>query len=313
MEGPGVGIATLDHLHGNPDVIGRTLKLDGEAYTIVGIMPREFDRIRTAEIYVPLKPSTTGPGGAGMTDLGTLGGGAGSANGINAAGQVVGQFFTTNDKNNELHAFITGPVGVGMRDLGTLGGVWSYGNGINNAGQVVGNSYTVEDDFHAFITGPEGMDMRDLGSLGGGYSEANGINESGQVAGWSWTAENLSHAFITGADGMGMRDLGTLGGDSSYAYGINDAGQVVGQSYTAQGDGFQAFITGPDGEGMVNLNSLLDLPEGIILTKAIDINNQGQVLAYAVTSVPEPETYVLMLIGLSVIGFMARGKKAENG
>jgi probable HAF family extracellular repeat protein len=156
------------------------------------------------------------------------------------------------------------------------------------------------------------MGMRDLGALGGGYSEANGINESGQIVGWSWTVENLSHAFITGPDGMGMRDLGTLGGDSSYAYGINDAGQVVGQSYTAQGNDFQAFITGPNGEGMTNLNSLLDLPEGIILTRAIDINNRGYVLAYAVTSIPEPETYALMLIGLGLIGFMAHGKKAEN-
>jgi hypothetical protein len=63
---------------------------------------------------------------------------------------------------------------------------------------------------------------------------------------------------------------------------------------------------------MANLNSLLDLPEGTTLTRAIDINNRGQVLAYAVTAIPEPETYALMLIGLGVIGFMVRGKKAEN-
>lgn len=121
----------------------------------------------------------------------------------------------------------------------------------------------------------------------------------------------LPHAFITGPDGNGMRALGTLGGDESGPTGINNAGQVVGW-YGKEGD-LHAFITGPDGEGMMDLNSLLDLPNGLVLGAPIDINNAGQVIAWGsiIPSIPEPEIYALLLAGLTVVGFMAQHKKAE--
>lgn len=252
----------------------------------------------------------TGPDGVGMRDLGTLGGSfprVSGAYGINDVGQVVG--WSTAD--SPPRGFITGLDGMGMRDLGHLGGGDSGAQDINDAGQVVGSSSvgTYEGGSHAFITGPDGMGMRDLGTLGGQESFAYGINDVGQVAGVSRTAERNAHAFITDADGMGMRDLGTLGGAFSSASAINDVGQVTGSSLTAEGTN-HAFITGPNGLGMTDLNSLVDLPEGVILTDARDINNNGQVIAVGV--VPEPETYALMLAGLGLIGFMARRKKAEN-
>ena len=131
------------------------------------------------------------------------------------------------------------------------------------------------------------------------------------MVGYSHTAGAAAHAFITGPNGMGMRDLGTLGGtgyyDLSYAFSINDAGQVVGFSDTATGDS-HAFITGPNGAGMTDLNSLIDLPNGVILTSASGINNIGQVIAQAAI-IPEPETSALLLAGLTVIGLMAQRKK----
>ena len=45
---------------------------------------------------------------------------------------------------------------------------------------------------------------------------------------------------------------------------------------------------------MSDLNSLVDLPDGVVLRNAMDINNSGQVIA---TGVPEPETYALLLVG----------------
>jgi probable HAF family extracellular repeat protein len=147
--------------------------------------------------------------------------------------------------------------------------------------------------------------MTDLGTLGGTRSSATGINDAGRVVGYSNTASGEGHAFITGLNGMGMTDLGTLGGLSSYAIGINDAGQVAGGSETASGFS-HAFITGSNGVGMTDLNSLVSLP-GVTFTEATAINNHGQVVAIGV--IPEPETYALLLAGLGLIGFKARGRK----
>ncbi|MEO6562031.1 MAG: PEP-CTERM sorting domain-containing protein [Nitrosospira sp.] len=259
----------------------------------------------------------TGPNGAGITDLGTLGGNYSEAYGINAAGQVIAtsygadgrQSFITgpngvgrtvldvggnynygygiNDaaqvagyvaKYDGPHAFITGPNGVGMTDLGTLGWLGSSASGINNAGQVVGYSSTVDLKEHAFMTGLNGEGMTDLGTLGGFYSYALGINATGQVVGYSATADSKEHAFMTGPNGVGMIDLGTLGGSSSVAYGLNDAGQVFGAFITAAGDQ-HAFITGSNGVGMIDLNSLaVSLPDGIYIAAADGINSHGQIL-----------------------------------
>ena len=68
-----------------------------------------------------------------------------------------------------------------------------------------------------------------------------------------------------------------------------------------------AFITGPDGAGMMDLNSLVDVPAGVILEQAFGINNSGQVIAIA--NVPEPEIYALFLAGLALVGFIAWRKK----
>ena len=73
------------------------------------------------------------------------------------------------------------------------------------------------------------------------------------------------------------------------------------------GGEIHAFVTGPDGMGMTDLNSLIDLPEGVTLTSAIDINNAGQIIATAM--IPEPESYALFLTGLVLIGWVAWRRK----
>jgi probable HAF family extracellular repeat protein len=59
-----------------------------------------------------------------ITDLGTLGGSRSYANGINAAGQVVGVSDTTG--NAWVHAFLYS--GGSMTDLAPYIGLYSYGN-----------------------------------------------------------------------------------------------------------------------------------------------------------------------------------------
>jgi hypothetical protein len=43
---------------------------------------------------------------------------------------------------------------------------------------------------------------------------------------------------------------------------------------------------------------------------ATSLENAFEVTDFAVTAVPEPETYALMLAGLGGVGFMARRRKA---
>ena len=42
------------HLGGNPDVLSRTLRLDGQSYTIIGVMPAGFQLDRPLDVYVPV-------------------------------------------------------------------------------------------------------------------------------------------------------------------------------------------------------------------------------------------------------------------
>ncbi|MDQ3420629.1 MAG: ABC transporter permease, partial [Acidobacteriota bacterium] len=47
----------------NPAVVGSAITLGDQTFTIVGVMPDGFDSMRLSELYVPLRPAPTGPGG----------------------------------------------------------------------------------------------------------------------------------------------------------------------------------------------------------------------------------------------------------
>lgn len=47
----------------NPAAVGSTVSLGDRPHTVIGVMPRTFQSIPPADLFVPLRPSTTGPGG----------------------------------------------------------------------------------------------------------------------------------------------------------------------------------------------------------------------------------------------------------
>jgi probable HAF family extracellular repeat protein len=151
-----------------------------------------------SEYAPPSPPNPTGPARAFRTtatglvsdpgaELGTLGGSQSQAFGINNAGQVVGQSYTTTDLPDHAHAFRSSPNGqpVSLTDLGTLGGTLSAGLAINSLGVVVGNSTIIPGNFgtHAFIYDTQMRDLNLLIAPGSGWmlGTATGINDAGQI------------------------------------------------------------------------------------------------------------------------------------
>ncbi len=180
-----------------------------------------------------------------VTDLGTLGGTASVAYGINASGQVVGW-----SDNHAFRTAPTSPINPVTDDLGTLGGEYSQALGINASGQVVGADSINSGAFRTAANSPINPATDDLGTLGGVWSYASGINASGQVVGDSVIGNNSTrHAFRTAANSPinpATDDLGTLGGTYSFAFGINASGQVAGYSNVTGDTGFHAFRTAPN-------------------------------------------------------------------
>ena len=227
--------------------------------------------------------------------LGTLGGNASSAAGVNNIGQVVGAAAnTTTDPNasafynffvngsslwwpvtTETHAFLW-QAGA-MKDLGTLGGTDSLAYAINQGGQVTGvsllNTATNPDtglpSSHPFLWA--NGKMQDLGTLGGTMGQPTGINDSGQVIGFSTLAgDQTTHPFFW--DGQQMIDLKTLGGDNGSAFQINNAGQVAGEADVPGSQVSHAFLW-QNGK-MTDLGTV----DGDLCSSAFGLNSQGQVV-----------------------------------
>ena len=181
-----------------------------------------------------------------MTDLGTLGGTVGFANGINDRGQVVGQ---SNLAGNEAAHPFRWSDGK-LKDLGTLGGSFGTATWTNDAGEVVGGA-TIENDqgFHAFFW-RDGR-MTDLGTVGDDTcSVAHFMNASGLVVGTSGDCDGEfeEHGFVS-VRGAGMVDLNAFlpkGSELTITDGetVNENGEIAASGRLPNGD-FHAVVLIP--------------------------------------------------------------------
>ena len=231
-----------------------------------------------------------------LQDLGTLGGSQSRATGVNVFNLAVGFSLTKGDLAN--HAFWWNPETETLNDLGTFGGTESMAYGINSLGVVAGSSQTGQfDAAHAPITHAVSWNIvggrkTDLGTLGGSSAQAFALNNFGVFAGASAiTGNTATHAFLS--ESGSMTDLGTLGGTYSQATAVNDLGFVVGFSNIAGNRASHAFVWSRRA-GMVDLNTLLPLGSGWVLTSATGINDFGKIVGVGVLSGNE-RAYVLSL------------------
>jgi len=298
--------------------------------------------------YIPSGSFITGPNGQGMTIFATDDGAATTSirlSGINDSGMVTGGYFNEDGSGKSFVADSNGSIiRVVSQSESTAGP-----SAINNSGQVAGNFISSDGrtpKVHAFITNSDGS-IRDLSNPGEKHytrSEANDINNSGQVAGTlSMGNYRWSQAFITGDDGVGMIKLGTLGHTGSYAVAINDIGQVIGISTYGNEPGFFKYIDSfiyANG-GLTNLSALPEvINAGWTSLFVSDINNNGQIIGtgyrdndldnphpfllsftsdtvftprdFYIPLVPEPSTYLMLLAGLGLLGFVGYNKKATR-
>ena len=228
--------------------------------------------------------------GAGLVDFGGFGNGEGTfPQHINASGQVTGfSPFVGNDR-----AFRFSPPNLTL-DLGTIAGstlpATAAAYGINDAGRVVGIASSSSGFNRAFRTDANGANIADLGTLGGDESWAYAINNAGQVAGTSDSLSIDTHAFRF-TDGAGMADLGTLGGYVSTAFALDAAGNVVGTAENGA-SAMRAFLWTQASAAMSDLNELIPVNAGWVLTEARGVNDSGVIVGNGLRN-GQPRAFVL--------------------
>jgi probable HAF family extracellular repeat protein len=203
--------------------------------------------------------------------------------GINNSGVVVGQGWLT---ASSFHVFVYAK--GQMVDIGPPGSIQAAPTAINDAGHIVGNYYTSSTDNGAFLY--SNGKFTNLGAPAGTTTSASAINSTGQIAGQiSFNSGAPSHAAVWN-NGV-WTDLGAFpGATGTSATGINTAGQVIaiaGFPVTS----YHPFIPAKSiacivrNGAVVDLNKLIPGNSGFNLTRAIAINDAGQILCNTKTQI----------------------------
>jgi probable HAF family extracellular repeat protein len=207
---------------------------------------------------------------SGLHELETLGGTYSDAFGINRHGEIAGWATLPDETDEIVHAVSWNKRGI--TDMNPFQSDLSVASSINTKGEMVGAYLTSEGLLRAVLWGKQGV--RELGTLGGDESEAYWINDKGEAVGWCELPGGGWHACLWTPHGDTV-DLGALDGLYSEAYSINDHGKVVGSVFLDKTlETSRAFIWTRKG-GMQDLNTLVDLPDGVLVAHANSINDFG--------------------------------------
>lgn len=215
---------------------------------------------RYVALAAVLGSASLGMGQYSITEIGTFGGAASNAYGVNNLGQVVGR---AQNSAGTYQAFLW--AGGTLTNLGHLGGQRSEANAINDSGVIAGYSNDAANLPKGFVYNGT---LSPLGTLGGERSYGYAINASGQTAGPSQIANGDYLSFVSGPGGL-QSIPGISGSTFNWAFGMNDAGHVVGYS-SITGTGVRAFY----------YNGSSTVSYGSTTTRAYDINNQGQITGF---------------------------------
>lgn len=262
---------------------------------------------------------------------------------INDNGQIAGSYATTYGRFQVGRAYASP---YNDNALGTLGVSDTVTRDINNNGVVVGSAYTqgwageplypmaFYENHAALWNGTSSIDLHPQSAQA---SQANAINDAGLIVGsvdhdaalWNGnTLTRLGQGVATDINNAGViagsandhaviwnGNVQTILGEGN-AEAINILSQVVGSAHG------RAFLW-DDGHA-IDLNDFLGAATreaGWILEQAVGINDLGWIVAnayntntmlyqaYLLSPVPEPATYLLLLLGIGWITWKVRDRK----